>query len=387
VKRHSATLVALVVLLSACSALDEASPAGAPTAEPTRSASPTAAPTLAPEPTAAATVSLSPTAPPTPTLAPTATPEPSWPNGFELGVYADDMTASLPLMHNAGIGWVAQHAWHFGGDEVALGDFLDEAHEIGLQAFVSVTGDWARTYEPEYQVEFIRALAQLAADGADAIEIWDQPNSLASVPVVDPALYSRMLCEAYDAIKEANPSTLVVSGPPAPTESAVCSEQGCGDAAWLEALAAEGAFECADFVGARYTTGASGPTTTIGHPSGLDHHSFYFRPMIRRYFAAAGAETPLAFSQFGYLSPEGYDTLPDAFWWAGGTSAAYQAGWTTEAVQLAAGTPMVGMVIIWHLDATDWGGDYQSVRGGYALIRPDGSCLACDMLSQAYREP
>ena len=195
------------------------------------------------------------------------------------------------------------------------------------------------------------------------------------------------LSESYEAVKEANPATLVVSGPPAPTDSAGCSEEGCGDAAWLEALAAEGAFECADFVGARYTVGATDPSTSIGHPSGLEHHSFYFQPMIRRYYEAAGAETPLAFSQFGYLSPEGYGALPDAFWWAGGTSAAHQAGWTTEAVQMAAGSPMVGMVMIWHLDAADWGGDYDTVRGGYGLIRPDGNCLACEMLRQAYLEP
>ena len=384
-KRYSAALIALAILASACSAPQEAGPTDLPTVEPTMAVAPTL--TLAPTPEPTATVISSPTAEPMPTPKPTATPEPSWANGFQLGVHADDMAAHLPLINYAGIGWVAQHAWHFEGDQVALGNFVGEAHDVGLLAFVSVTGDWTRGYEPEYQAEFVRALAHLAAEGADAIEIWDQANSLTSMPVVDPVLYTDLLCEAHAAIKEANPATLVVSGPPAPSDSSdACSDAGCGDVQWLEALAADGAFECADFVGARYTTGATGPGTTVGHPSGLDHPSFYFLPVTSRYFEAAGGSTPLAFSQLGYLSGEGYAALPDAYWWAGGTTAAYQAGWIAEAVQIAAESPMVGMVMIWHLDATDWGGDYDSVRGGYALIRPDGSCLACELLGQAYHE-
>jgi hypothetical protein len=342
---------------------------------------PTATNTPVPTPTAEPT----PTDIPTPTDTPTATPPPSWPKGFQLGVHADDIAEHTDLLRDAGLGWVARYAWHLGGDEVGIGDFLAVAHEHGLLAFVSVAGDWTRGYEPEYQAEFIEALARLAADGADAVAIWDEPNSITSMPAIDPSLYSQMLCDAYTAIKEASPSTLVVSGPPAPTDSGgECSAEACGDAEWLAALAEAGAFECADLVGVRYTAGATGPGTTIGHPSGLDHHSFYFRPIVRRYFEAAGGETPLAFSQFGYLCAEGYGALPEAFWWADGTTSAQQAAWIVEAVEIAASSPMVDMAMLWNLDATDWGGDYGSVRGGYALIRPDGTCPACEALRIAY---
>jgi hypothetical protein len=291
------------------------------------------------------------------------------------------------LLRDSGVTWAARHAWHLGGDEVSVGDFVAVAHEHDLRAFVSVAGDWLRGYEPEYQAEFVAALARLAEAGADAIEIWAEPNSLTSMPVIDPVLYTDMLCAAHTAIKEANPASLVVSGPPAPTDSGgECSAELCGDAEWLEALAEEGAFACADMVGVRYTAGATDPSTTIGHPSGLDHHSFYFLPIVRRYWEAAGGETPLAFSQLGYLSAEGHGALPEAFWWADGTTAASQAAWTTAAVEMAALNPMVAMAMLWNLDATDWGGDYQSVRAGYALIRPDGTCPACAALRLSHIE-
>jgi hypothetical protein len=267
---------------------------------------------------------------------------------------------------------------------VGASDFVAQAHSEGLKAFVTVTGDWERAYDSGYRAEYVAALADLAAAGADAIEVWDGPNTLSSVPVVDPAEYAALLCEAHAAIKEANPGTTVISGAPAATASVGdCTPERCGDVLWLEALLAEGAFECADMVGARYTSGATGPSATAGHPSGLEHPSFYFLPTLSRYAGASGGDRPLAFSQFGYLSPQGYGDPPSAFWWAVDTSALDQAEWTTEAVLMASGGGRVGMLIIWNLDYTDWGGDFDSVQAGYALIRHNGECPTCDALAVA----
>ena len=378
----------LLIAVCACGgpSATPATPPATAVLSPTPVPSPT--PTQTPSPSATPTQRPSSTSRPTPSPNPTETPAPAWPIGFQLGVHRDASGTHADLMALAGVTWVARQAWHLGGDNVGAGDFIAEAHLEGLKAFVTVTGDWERGYDSEYRVEYVGALAILARAGADAIEVWDQPNTLASMPVVDPAEYTALLCEAYAAIKEGNPGTLVISGAPAPTDSSAdCTDERCGDVQWLEALFAAGAFECADMVGARYTSGATGPIATIGHPSGLDHQSFFFLTTVRRYHEASGGEKPLAFSQFGYLSPQGYGEPPRAFWWAADTSALDQAEWTAEAVQIASRGGIVGMLMIWNLDYTEWGGDFDSVQAGYALIRPDGSCPTCDSLAVALAQP
>ncbi len=305
-----------------------------------------------------------------------------------MGAYAEDVEGGAALMLSSGIGWVAQQAWFLDGDTVGVGNLIAVAHHRGLKVLLSVTGDWELAYDDEYQASYVRALADLAAQGADGIEVWDEPNTLGTMAVVDPVEYAELLCAAYEAIKVSNPDTVVISAAPAPSGSAdECTEEVCGDLHWLQALAEAGAFECADMVGVRYTTGATAPDTSVGHPSGLDHHSFYFLPTVRRYYGAAGGILPLAFTQFGYLSPEGYDDPPPAFWWATVTTAADQADWTARAVQLASASNRVGMVVIWNLDATDWGGKYGSVTAGYAIVRPDGTCPTCEALGEAFRQP
>jgi hypothetical protein len=318
---------------------------------------------------------------------PSETPVPSWPGGFQLGAYVEDVPGSADLLHRSVIGWVARQGWHFGGDDVGIGNFVAEAHANDLQAFITVSGDWQRAYDDEYKADYLRALARLAEAGADAIEVWDQPNTVPSVPVVDPAKYSELLCAAYKAIKDASPDTLVVSGAPSPTEtSGACTESRCGDIEWLEALAALGAFECADLVGIKYMIGATRPSETTGHPSGLDHHSFYYTSIVSRYREAVGPAIPLAFSRFGYLSPESFGEAPPAYWWADRTTVIDQAAWIAEAVSLASRGRDVQMLIIWNLDSTAWGGEYESVQGGYALVRPEGDCPACTALSATFAQ-
>ncbi len=59
----------------------------------------------------------------------------------------------------------------------------------------------------------------MAAAGADAIEVWNEPNIDREWPngQVNGANYTQLLAKAYNAIKGANPGTMVVSAALAPT--------------------------------------------------------------------------------------------------------------------------------------------------------------------------
>ncbi|MCB0036361.1 MAG: hypothetical protein KDE51_20155, partial [Anaerolineales bacterium] len=67
------------------------------------------------------------------------------------------------------------------------------------------------------------------------------------------------------------------------------------------------------------------------------------------------------------------------FAWASGTSVDEHAAWLAAAVQSAISDSRVKMVVVFNVDFTLYqvDGDPQA---GYAMIRPNGSCPACDTL-------
>jgi len=301
-----------------------------------------------------------------------------------LGAVVDDISGNSELMLAGGMTWVRHQVQH-GGEASETEYLISQAHSYGLHILLTVTGDTQRAFELDYQDEFVGFLASLARQGADAIEVWDEPNIDRQMAVVDPAQYTALLCAAHIAIKEANPETLVISGAPAPAGFwEGCTPTGCDDLPWIQGLAEAGAAECFDFVGAHYIQGATSPSEESGHPMGVDHYTYYFWPMLERYDEAFGSVRPLAFTMFGYLSPDGYGEVPQWFTWAEDTTVAEQAEWTVEAVQMSIESGKVGMIIIWNLDSTGWGVGYNDVRAGWALIRQDGTCPTCEALRQLF---
>ena len=89
-------------------------------------------------------------------------------------------------------------------------------------------------------------------------------------------------------------------------------------------------------------------------------------------------------TEMGYLSPEGYGRLPDAFNWAAYTSVQEQAQWLAQAIQISANfqNMPVQLIIVWNIDFDSYDNDPQA---GYALIRPDGSCPACETIAALQR--
>jgi len=72
--------------------------------------------------------------------------------------------------------------------------------------------------------------------------------------------------------------------------------------------------------------------------------------------------------------------LPNFFIWAQNVTVDQQAAWLAQAAALASQRGDIRLLIVWNVDFTAYGADPQ---GGYAIIRPDGSCPACQALAGA----
>jgi hypothetical protein len=299
---------------------------------------------------------------------------------FELGGHVRDM--ALPhadRMHYAGMNW-AKVQVHFGQDVTGL---VVAAHSRGFKIQLSALGSPGMVTQAGFEQEFANWVASMAAAGADAIEVWNEPNIDREWQIghISAQAYTNLLCASYSAIKAANPGTAVISAAPAPTGYfGGCSPNGCDDQPWMEGLRNAGAANCMDYIGAHHNAGATPPSASSGHPgdSGGGHHSWYFLPQTRLYYNIFGGARQLFYTEMGYASQEGVPTFSDQFAWARGINNAQQAAWLAEAVSLSVNTGMVRCIIVWNIDFVRYGYDPQD---GYAIIRPGGACPACDSLN------
>ncbi len=287
-------------------------------------------------------------------------------------------------MQTAGMTWVKQQiSYSPGMDPNGSAGLINEAHARGFRILLSVTGHPEFIYgDPNYIQNYSSYVAGLAALGADGIEVRNEMNIDREWPTgrIDPGFYTQLLVASYNAIKARNPATLVISGAPAPTgaEGFFGSDRVWNDDRYIRGMAAAGAANYADCIGVHYNEGIIPPGQRSGDPRG-GHYTRYFWGMVDTYWNAFGGQRPLCFTELGYLSAEGYGPLPGGFAWAQGVTVAQQAAWLAEAVRLARSSGRVRMVIVWNVDYTGtWGEDPQ---GGYAIVRPDGSCPACQALA------
>ncbi|MBN1200928.1 MAG: SH3 domain-containing protein [Anaerolineae bacterium] len=302
-------------------------------------------------------------------------------SGFGYGGHVSSFSRP-DLMHHAGMTWVKNQVRFspgIGGGGAA--STIEHAHANGFKILFSVVGNPMGVLQPGYFEDYARYVGELAAAGPDAIEIWNEMNidrEWASGHI-DPARYTELLAMAYNAIKSANPNVAVISGALAPTgaEGAFGSDRVWNDDHYLAGMAAAGAARYMDCIGAHYNEGIVPPSQTSGDPRG-DYFTRFFWGMVNTYYYAFGGARPVCFTEMGYVSPEGLGPLPSGFLWGSDTTVAEQAAWLAEAVQLARSSGKVRLIIIWNVDYTNYGSDPMA---GYAIIRPDGTCPACDALA------
>lgn len=307
------------------------------------------------------------------------TPVPPPVGSFEFGGQTQTF-ANKGAMKDSGMGWVKfQYKWSPGDSADAMMAQIQEAKANGFKVLVSVTGK--TTYPPANSIDFTsfaQFMGGLASLGPDAIEVWNEQNIDFEWPAgqIDPNAYvTNMLAPSYQAIKAVNPNIIVISGAPAPT-GFDNTTNAWADNRYIAGMRAAGAANYADCIGAHYNAGATSPSATTGHPGG-SHYSWYFRPMLDLYYNTFGGARSVCWTELGYLSGEGFSGLPPNFSWASETSVQEHAQWLREARDLSAASGRVRLMVVYNVDFTSFDptGDPQA---GYAMIRPDGSCPACE---------
>ncbi len=301
--------------------------------------------------------------------------------GFEFGGQTHTF-ANPTLMAYSGMNWVKfQHKWGEGDSPDAVAGRIQQAHANGFKVLLSIPGADHSNINYQAYVNFVGGVAAL---GPDAIEVWNEQNIDREWPAgqIDPAAYvNNMLAPAYNAIKAANPNVMVISGAPAPTGFfGGCGGGGCNDDLYMAGMAAAGGANYMDCIGIHYNEGIISPSQTSGDPRNPSaHYTRYFWGMVNTYSNAFGGSRPLCFTELGYLSGTDYGGVPGGFAWAGNTSIAQHAQWLAEAVSIASNSGRVRLLIIFNVDFTHYSADPQA---GYAMIRKDGSCPACETLRQ-----
>ncbi|MBN1283990.1 MAG: SH3 domain-containing protein [Anaerolineae bacterium] len=305
--------------------------------------------------------------------------------GFELGGHVANFGA-VGHMKTAGMTWAkVQVRYNLGDGPGNAAGPIGEAHGSGLKILLGIVGDpnqIAAAGLDSYIQQFAAYLGGVASLGPDAIEVWNEMNLDREWPTgqIDPAAYTRMLAAAYNAIKGANPGVMVISGAPSPTgaEGAFGTDRAWNDDRYYAGMAAAGAVNYMDCIGAHYNEGIVPPSWSSGDPR--DNYPTRFLPgMIQRASAPFGGARPVCFTELGYLSPEGYGQLSSGFAWAQQVTVAQQAAWLAEAAVIASRSH-VRLMIVWNVNFTNFGVDPMA---GYAIVRPGGGCPACITLGQA----
>jgi hypothetical protein len=357
-----------------------------------------------------------PTSTPTPTPAPTFTPNPaaiaqaaapandgggglpvsgaaiapgagSIVGGFEYGGHVTSTASEVAAnaLRSAGGTWMKVQIQYGAGASPAIAqDAISNAHSRGFKVLLGVVGNPAELANGGvgYMQQFASFLGGVAGYGPDAIEVWNEPNIEREWPhgQISGTTYAQMLQMAYQAIKSTNGGVMVISAAPAPT-GAEAAYPGAvmNDDRFLRELVAAGGLNYMDCLGAHYNEGITPPGQFGGDPRD-NYYTRYFFGMVNTYWGITGGQRPICFTELGFLTPEGYGSLPGFFSWAQNVTVAQQAAWLAEAAALASQSGKVRLMIIWNVDFTAYGSDPQ---GGYAIVRPGGGCPACAALAAA----
>ena len=301
---------------------------------------------------------------------------------FELGGHINGLPqGAVTAMKSAGMNWVKVQL-RLPEQLPAAADIINGAHANGFKVLLAIVGnkDLLGADNAGYIAEFSQQIGDIAVAGPDAIEVWNEPNIDREWPngQVSGANYTSLLASAFNAIKSKNSSVMVISGAPAPTGffgTAGCTAQGCNDDVFMQQMAQAGAAQYLDCVGLHYNEGIVAPNVNSGDPRG-EYPTYYFSSMLNR-GASPFPGKPVCFTELGYLSPEGFGSLPSTFSWAANTSLAEHASWLAGAASAAAQSGRVRLMIIWNVNFVRFDSD---PMGGYAIIRPDGTCPACAQL-------
>jgi hypothetical protein len=194
-----------------------------------------------------------------------------------------------------------------------------------------------------------------------AYQVWNEPNIYPEwgEQSVDPEAYTELLCLAYDAIKEADPDAIVLSGALAPT--AELSGRDLNDYIFLQRMYDAGAADCFDVLSVQGYGLWSGPTDHRMKPIVVNYaRNLYIRDIMLH---NGDGDKAIWISEMNWnVAPQ--DVEPRY----GRATLDQQARWAPIAYQRAQEEwPWVGVINFWYFKrASD---DWESARRPEAYFR------------------
>lgn len=307
--------------------------------------------------------------------------------GFEYGghVSSTGSTRAANAMRAAGMTWMkVQIRFTLGAGTGGAAQAINDARAQGFRVLLGVVGSPSELAAggADYIRQYASFVGQVAALGPDAIEIWNEPNIDREWPTgqISGGNYTALLRESYNAIKSSNGGVIVISAALAPTGAeAAFPGSVVNDDNFLRQMVDAGALQFMDCVGMHYNEGTVPPTQTSGDFRD-NFYSRYLPSMLSVYGGITGGQRPICITEIGYLTPEGYPPLGSNWSWGSSTTVAQQAAWLAGAAAYAS-QQGVRLMIVWNVDFQNYNDN--DPMGGFAIIRPDGSCPACNALAGA----
>lgn len=339
-------------------------------------------------------------------------------DGFGYGIAAHgigmpDYTMDQ-IKNHLGLEWVKQQVrWDHFSTEPGQMDWsgydamIMFASERELKIMLSVVGapNWSRTYfdgNPEaappedltLYVNFVGDLVDRYKGKIHAIEVWNEQNldrEWDTVQGVNADRYVEMLRLTYQAIKSRDASIVVISGALSPTGVVATDPQNpdrytvMDDFVYFQQMVDAGFLNYTDCVGAHHNgynmppdvawdEGYNDPLATYRGPFDTPHHSWSFKSTLFGYhdmIVAAGRDTPLCVTEFGWATSEGFDGTPQDFEFALDNTLEEQAQWDVEAFQLMREWGIVKQAYLWNLDF--------SYKGGLGATDPNAPYSILDL--------
>jgi hypothetical protein len=174
-------------------------------------------------------------------------------------------------------------------------------------------------------------------------QIWNEPNGNDEwgLQDVDPEAYSELLCLAYRAIKEVDPSAVIIAGALTPTLA--MDGRNMNDLIYLQRMYNAGAGNCFDIMSAQGYGLWSGATDQRLRPTviNLPHHLFLRDLMVKN----NDGHKPIWISEMGWnVVPDGMEAR------FGRVTEAQQAKYTVEAYErITSEWPWIGIANYWFL--------------------------------------
>jgi hypothetical protein len=236
-------------------------------------------------------------------------------------------------------------------------------------------------------VDFVTKILERYPGRIGAIEVWNEMNidrEWASPQGLSARNYVSLLQATYNAVKAIDPGIIVITGALSPTGF----DDGVGaidDFRYTDLLIAAGVLNYADCFGAhangynlapdkRWDEGYNDPTAIFRGPFDNPHHSWSFRSTLEGYaqrIRAAGKDTPLCVTEFGWAVSEDLEGYPTGFEFAQDNTLAEQAEWFPLAFDIMEESGFVRLAIVWNFNyapQAGWSKDNDNVP--YSLIGP-----------------